>query len=155
MWRSIAAVMQTGKAVRLLDLVLGFVLLRAALAHLANPYFFLSTLYDYGFPILAGKLIAAFVPYLELIVALALLTTLWSRPASLWAAILLTAFVVAQSIAWARGLDISCGCFGATGTEKIGLLTVGRDVLLAALAWLSFWKKPACDMPARLAPSLP
>ncbi|MBI3839338.1 MAG: hypothetical protein HY288_15575 [Planctomycetia bacterium] len=49
------------------------------------------------------------------------------------------AFVAVQTIAWARGLDISCGCFGATGSEKIGLTTIGLGIALAFSSWTGYW----------------
>jgi hypothetical protein len=40
-----------------------------------------------------------------------LLAGLWTRAATGWALILFVIFAVATAQAWARGLEISCGCF--------------------------------------------
>ena len=56
--------------------------------------------------------VAVYLPWLEVIAALALFV----RRLALGAATAITAmtavFLVALGSAWARGLDISCGCFG-------------------------------------------
>lgn len=55
---------------------------------------------------------AAFVPYLEIAVGLALLSGLQRRGAHLLAGGLLAVFFCFHASAWARGLNIACGCFG-------------------------------------------
>lgn len=51
---------------------------------------------------------------------------------------LVVAFVVSVGSAWARGLDISCGCLG--GSEKISYWrkAVEFAVYLAALGWIAW-----------------
>ena len=43
---------------------------------------------------------------------------------------LMVVFIVAQSQAWARGLTLDCGCFGALAQQKVGLASVLRDAAL-------------------------
>lgn len=58
-------------------------------------------------------LFAVYLPWLEVFTALALLTSL-VRGGALLAGLMSMAFIVGLSSAWARGLDIACGCFGDT-----------------------------------------
>ena len=48
-------------------------------------------------------------------------------------------FIIAIAQAWARGLNIDCGCFGGGGTIEPGqtqyLQEIIRDVGLVLLAW--------------------
>ncbi len=56
--------------------------------------------------------------------------------------LLLVAFIVGIASAWARGLQIECGCFGGGGGPAVNASAaypweLARDVgLLAASAWL-------------------
>ena len=58
------------------------------------------------------------LPVLELVIGLLLLAGLLTRPASVVSALLLVAFIVGIASAWARGLEIECGCFGGGGTKE-------------------------------------
>jgi uncharacterized membrane protein YphA (DoxX/SURF4 family) len=79
------------------------------------------------------------LPVIEIAVGLALLLGVFVRTAAIAAAVLLVVFLVAVGSAWARGLQIDCGCFGTGGEVAAGKtaypLEVFRDgaLLLAAL----------------------
>jgi len=84
------------------------------------------------------------LPVLEIAVGLALLLGVFVRTAAVAAAVLLVVFLAAVGSAWARGLQIDCGCFGDGGQVAAGEtsypLEILRDVglLLVALA-LARW----------------
>jgi putative oxidoreductase len=44
--------------------------------------------------------------------------------------VLMVAFLVAQAQAWARGLSLDCGCFGALAQQKVGFWSIARDAAL-------------------------
>jgi uncharacterized membrane protein YphA (DoxX/SURF4 family) len=82
------------------------------------------------------------LPVLEILVGGCLLLGLLTRPVAVLSALMLAAFVVGISSAWARGLQIECGCFGggagptANATAKYPW-DIARDVgLLLLSAWL-------------------
>lgn len=81
------------------------------------------------------------LPILEVLVGVLLVAGLLVRVSAVVSAVLFVAFVVGISAAWARGLQIDCGCFGGGGydanaTEKYPL-EIGRDLgLLFASLWL-------------------
>jgi putative oxidoreductase len=78
--------------------------------------------------------LALYLPWLEVIAALALFV----RRLALGAAAAMTAmtvvFLVAIGSAWARGLDISCGCFGKDEVSIHYPTLMIRDGLLLAAA---------------------
>ena len=81
--------------------------------------------------------VAAFVPYLEIVVGVGLIVGPQRRGAHAWIALLLVVFLAFIISAWGRGLEISCGCFGApTAGESTNYpWLVARDLLLiSALA---------------------
>jgi hypothetical protein len=104
---------------------LSVVLLRSAFAHIGNPYHFLSSVYSYqvvGYEV--GRFGSAVLPFLELALAVCLLSRWWAREAYVVAAVMFVGFVAAQGWTLHRGLDISCGCFGATDSDRVGWRTL-------------------------------
>ncbi len=105
----------------------------AAWPKLLDPAAFSVAVHNYRLlPPPGSALVGHFLPWLELVTAVALLLP---RPrlrqgAWLLATLLSALFLLAQSTAWARGLDISCGCFG-TGGKITGLDVFTRFLLLA------------------------
>ena len=93
--------------------VLGAVLVWAALSKIANLQDFYISIAAYQLPLPGAllRLTAMILPWLELICGLLLLGRIWTRAALVWALVMFGAFVSATGQAWARGLEISCGCF--------------------------------------------
>ncbi len=120
-------------------LALGLVLLRSAAAHVGNPYHFLSAVYSYQ--VLgpeAGRLAATVLPAVQVTLALCLLLGWWSRGVYLAAGGLFAGFGAAQAAALNRGLDISCGCFGAADSLPVGPATLAVAGGCAAVAAVGF-----------------
>jgi uncharacterized membrane protein YphA (DoxX/SURF4 family) len=91
------------------------------------------------------------LPVLEIAIGLALLAGVFVRTAAIASAVLLVVFLAGVISAWARGLQIDCGCFGDGGVVAVGETAypqeVIRDValLLAALA-LARWPRSRLAM---------
>jgi putative oxidoreductase len=102
---------------------------------LGDPTAFAVEIHNYQlFPALAPML-AATLPAIEILIGAALLfgPRTWLRAGALASAGLMMVFTVAVGSAVARGINISCGCFGeAWGSSPVTLLTVARDVALLA-----------------------
>lgn len=92
---------------------LGLLLLWAAVSKLANLTEFLGSIYAYELPLPRPLLQAAAIvlPWVELLCGLLLIAGFWSQTALLTVTGLMVMFVFATGQAWARGIDISCGCF--------------------------------------------
>jgi uncharacterized membrane protein YphA (DoxX/SURF4 family) len=89
------------------------------------------------------KVFARGLPFVEIALALLLFAGLATRVASLVAAGLLAMFIFSISSAWARGLQIDCGCFVGGGTAHADagkyLSEVARDLgLMVVAAWLAW-----------------
>lgn len=82
----------------------------------------------------AARIVASYLPWLELVCALALLLRWRERAAAALITALCGAFALLTAITWIRGVDVTCGCFGrATGVAHPALV-IGRDVLLGSAA---------------------
>lgn len=83
--------------------------------------------------------IAAYLPYLEIVTGVALLTGCQRRGAHVISGALLAVFFTFHASAWARGLDVSCGCFGAAAAQATASLhPVWWLAFIAALAGALF-----------------
>jgi putative oxidoreductase len=93
--------------------IIGLLLVWAPLSKLANLHEFYVSVAAYQMPLpdLLLRLTAMILPWLELLCGLLLLGNIWTRAALFWAMVMFAMFVLATGQAWARGLDIACGCF--------------------------------------------
>jgi hypothetical protein len=131
--------------VRLGSLVLAGVFLLAAVPKIVEPAEFVKSIRNYRITI-GGRepwwgwhAVALWLPWLEAIAALCLVTGIWRRAALLVVAGLLAFFSGLGVYAIATGLDISCGCFGKSAEGAKGFLgtakgLVAQDVPLLLLA---------------------
>ncbi|MDO4588195.1 MAG: MauE/DoxX family redox-associated membrane protein [Planctomycetia bacterium] len=105
--------------------ILAVSFLIAGTAHWGNPYFFLGSVYAYELTDSGmGQVVAMSLPLIQLGLAACLLLRLFVDAAHLGTLFLLLTFATAQTIAFCRGLDISCGCFGAGNDKPIGWLSL-------------------------------
>jgi uncharacterized membrane protein YphA (DoxX/SURF4 family) len=103
-----------------------------------------------AYDLLPESLVPAFghlLPVVEIVVGACLLLGLLTRGFAVISALLLLMFIVGIASAWARGLEIQCGCFGGGGNIKESA-TAGyvrdlvRDVALVAVsAWLVWFPR--------------
>lgn len=99
------------------------------------------------------------LPLLEVVVGLCLVLGLLTRTMAVVSALLFVAFIIGIASAWARGLEIDCGCFGGGGQLEGASAKypgeIARDVgLLLASLWLvvrprSRWSLDALISPTR------
>ena len=91
---------------------LGALLVWASLAKIGNLAEFHGSLLAYQLPLPDAllRLSAMVLPWLELLCGFLMITRTARCAAVLWAVVLFAIFVLVTGQAWARGLDISCGC---------------------------------------------
>lgn len=66
-------------------------------------------------PDVIAQPVGAGLPLVEIVLGVLLLVGLGVRTSAIVSALLMAAFVIGISSAWARGLRIDCGCFGSGG----------------------------------------
>ncbi|MGF1483607.1 MAG: MauE/DoxX family redox-associated membrane protein [Opitutales bacterium] len=82
---------------------------------------------------------ALYLPPFEILSALGLLWRKSRGPALLLLGALLVVFTLAIALAWWRGLDIDCGCFGGSVETGQYLTAILRDLALIALVGMAWW----------------
>jgi small-conductance mechanosensitive channel len=119
-------------------LVLGGVFLFAGIPKLARPHVFLGDVYEFQMTGPAvSRAVAMFVPAVECIIGVALLTGVLLSSAFLLSAGMLTLFAVVQLLVISRGLQISCGCFGRALSGQVNYTSVALNTALAITACLA------------------
>ena len=123
---------------------LGAVWVWAAWSKLVAPREFLIAVRAYdATPEWLSKAIAYGLPVLELCLGVLLIVGIVVRLAASVSAVLFVVFLIAIVQAWARGLQLSCGCFGGGGPIDGGatyIWDVLRDIgLLVLAAFLIVW----------------
>lgn len=115
-----------------------------------------------AYQLLPESLVPAFgygLPVLEVLIGLVLILGLHVRLGAVLASVLLVVFMAAIASAWARGLQIDCGCFDAGGEVGAGETSYGRELLrdaallLTALA-LVRWPRSRLALDTDLHPPL-
>lgn len=89
-------------------------------------------------PISIANFLGMFLPFFEIAVGLLLILGAATRIVAALGGFTMFIFTIAISQAWARGLNIDCGCFGGGGSVAPGetryLQEILRDAGLVALA---------------------
>ena len=99
----------------LVRIILGIVFLISSYSKLKDPIGFAQAIENYKiFGALLSRWGAIFIPALEFILAILLITGRWMKETFIITAALFTIFDVMIIQAYLRGLDISCGCFGSS-----------------------------------------
>jgi len=141
-----------------LRLVLGTVVLAAGLLKITQPETSARAVRAYQLlPYDVAGYVGYALPIVEVAVGLLLVLGLFTRVSAIVSGLLMVAFIVGISSAWARGLTIDCGCFGSGGTIAASQTQypweIARDVgLLACAVWLALRPSTAYSMERLLFP---
>jgi uncharacterized membrane protein YphA (DoxX/SURF4 family) len=115
-------------------LALAIIFFYAGIEKIINPGDFAVAIYNYQLlPDFAVNLSAIFLPWLEVLIATSLVSGIFKRGASMISALLFLTFATALTINLVRGLDISCGCFGAS-SGNISWFYLARDLSLFCMS---------------------
>jgi uncharacterized membrane protein YphA (DoxX/SURF4 family) len=133
-----AGVNNQGLLLLLARLVVGGAFVLAALPKIQDPVAFATSVA--AFRVIGSELsawVALLLPWLELVIGIGIVVPTIRRVSGSLIALLLLVFIGLHISAWTRGLDISCGCFGAeTGeaaSEYHWLILRNAGLLIAAL----------------------
>ena len=124
---------------------LALVFIYAGAVKIMDPNGFAEQIDNYRvLPYILVTLMAAILPWIEILCGLLLILGKGIRGSSLILVALNVVFLIAISSAMARGLDITCGCFAVTDEgSRVGFTRLGEDLLFVAAAGFVYWKAVA------------
>ncbi|MFM8720551.1 MAG: MauE/DoxX family redox-associated membrane protein [Chthoniobacterales bacterium] len=128
-------------AALVIRLILGGLFLAAGLSKVGAPLKTLATIYSYQIvvPDWIASTIAYGLPWMEILLGLAMLAGLWLPVTTGWIAAMLAMFALLTMQAWWRDLPIDCGCIDLSTLHPAlaALSTPGgatlRNIVLLAL----------------------
>jgi putative oxidoreductase len=134
------------------SLAFGALFLWSGVAKVKDPVSFAEAIRHFrlvGDPV--APALAHFLPWLEIFAGIAVMWDRTRQAGALLLTLLLLGFTGAVVIAWVRGLDITCGCFG--GEESMNYrVKVAQNLGLIVWGAMLFF----LSLPSRIAPdSLP
>jgi putative oxidoreductase len=116
--------------------ILGLTFIYASFHKIVSPADFAKIVYGYDlFPEISINLIAIVIPFLELVIGLALIIGIYPRSAAIIISGLLLVFIAASAINLIRGHEFNCGCFSGVqdGYASSPELTIARNIFYLAL----------------------
>ncbi len=103
-------------AIRVLELAVAAIFIYAGALKAFDPLGFANDIDNYKMlPWSLGVRLAFFLPWLEIVCGLTILTRRYYHGSLAILLALMSVFIAASLIAKSRGLDVSCGCFGHAG----------------------------------------
>ena len=86
------------------------------------------------------------LPTVEILIGALLVLGLLTRSVAVLATLFFIAFIIGIASAWARGLEINCGCFGSHGVpadpHRQYAIDIARDIgLVICSLWLVLWPR--------------
>ena len=129
-------------------LTLAIIFFYASIEKIFTPGDFAVAIYNYRLlPDYVINFVAILLPWLEVIIAISLISGTNTRGAALLSALLFLTFATALTINLMQGLDISCGCFGASSgninwsylVRDLSLFCISVFVMIYDRGWRNFF----------------
>lgn len=132
---TLGRILRSPLAVRLAALAIGAIMGVAGMAKIGDVPAFAKQIANYHLmPEFALNLSAMTLPWIELVIALALIVGIRRRAGGVLAVALLVVFTAAIGIAAYKGYNINCGCFGKSDSTQVGLVKMAQNVGMLLLA---------------------
>jgi len=124
---------------RIVDLIVGGIFVYAGVVKVLDPVQFANDIDNYKtLPWFVSVRLAVYLPWLEIFCGLALIFRFLYRGGLLILTALILVFMGATIAAKARGLDITCGCFGHASKNWNFSTHLGLDLLILLAAVVLF-----------------
>lgn len=126
----------------LVAVIIGALFVYAGGVKVLDPVGFAGDIENYKtLPWPIGVRLAFYLPWLEILCGLALITRCLFRGGMFILTVLMSVFIIATIVAKVRGLDISCGCFGHATKSLTFAWHLALDFLLLG-GLLFLWRRP-------------
>ncbi len=134
-------ILQSKPLLVLVRILVGGVLIYASIDKIINPDEFARSVANYHMlPFGLENTVAIILPWLELIVGIALIIGVYLDGASFITMGMMIFFIIAISTAILRGYNIDCGC-GLREGEVVGINKIIEDVLYLCCSLIVYFRK--------------
>ena len=125
----------------LIRLFIGGLFIFTGISKIVDPALFAKEISFYRMlPDFTINLLAIILPWLEVIVGILFILGIRVKANILLLVGMLLMFNFAVAVAWARGLNINCGCFSDIAKETVGLGKLSENfAMFAALIFMFFF----------------
>jgi uncharacterized membrane protein YphA (DoxX/SURF4 family) len=125
----------------LIRLFIGGFFIVTGISKITDPALFAKEIFHYNMlPNAIINIYAIVLPWVELIVGILFIFGVRLKANILLLCGMLLMFNFAVGVAWARGLNINCGCFSGIAQETVGLGKLSENfAMFAALAFMFFF----------------
>jgi len=125
----------------LIRIIVGSIFIITGISKIIDPVLFAKEITFYRMlPDFSINLIAIILPWIELVVGVLFILGVRVKANILILAGMLLMFNFAVSVAWARGLNINCGCFSNLAKETVGLGKLSENfAMFFALVFMFFF----------------
>lgn len=120
-------------------LVVGFMFIMVGISKIADPHLFAKEIGNYRIlPDILVNWTAIILPWVETICGLLLIAGVKLRANAIMIGVMLLLFNIFIASAWARGLDINCGCYSNIAKQTVGLPKILENLGLLLFTFLIF-----------------
>lgn len=123
-------------------IIVGFVFVMVSIGKISDPAHFAKEINNYNIlPYMSVNFLAIIMPWIELICGLLIMFGVKLKANSFIIGSMLVVFIAAVASAWARGLNIDCGCYSNIAKQTVGLPKILENTGLIILT-VSIWMFP-------------
>ena len=123
-------------------LILGGVFIWAGIIKITNPLGFAQDIANYQvLPNSLSFFLALFLPWIEVICGVFIITGLFLRSSSFFLSCILAGFLFLILVTMIRGIDVECGCFGSLSRKVDYKLLLTDSALLFFSLNIFFYRK--------------
>ncbi len=125
----------------LIRIIVGGMFVITGISKIIDPVLFAKEISFYRMlPDFSINLFAIILPWIELVVGVLFILGVRVKANILLLTGMLLMFNFAVAVAWARGLNINCGCFSNLANETVGLAKLSENfAMVFALAFMFFF----------------
>jgi uncharacterized membrane protein YphA (DoxX/SURF4 family) len=122
-------------------IIVGFIFILTGISKIVDPALFAREISNYDMMYLPLiNLMAITLPWVELVVGILFILGVRVKANIILLAAMLLMFNFAVAVAWARGLDINCGCYSSVAEQTVGFAKLAENfAMFAALAFMYFF----------------
>jgi uncharacterized membrane protein YphA (DoxX/SURF4 family) len=125
----------------LIRIIVGGVFVITGVGKIVEPALFARDISNYDMlPTVLVNIVAIILPWIELLIGILFILGIRIIANNIVLFTMLLIFNIAVAVAWARGLDINCGCFSDIAQQTVGSEKLAENfAMIASLFYIYFF----------------